>query len=87
MNARLRLTVRLDFEALYALGVRQAGYAYRDYTRTQEISDGLNYLGYHGVLVPSARYACENLVVYMQNFDEACSLDEERSSVFQWTAE
>ena len=51
---------------MFYLGVHQASFRDRDYSRTQEISDALNYMGCEGLIVPSARkqslleYVCED---------------------------
>ena len=45
LRVRLKRVVELDFVELEQLGVGQADYRSRDYSRTQEIADGLNYLG------------------------------------------
>ena len=46
LRVRLKRTVELDFGALETLRVAQLGYGGREYSRTQEISDVVNYLGY-----------------------------------------
>ena len=70
---------------LERLGVGQADYRSRDYSRTQEIADGLNYLGCDGLIVPSARYDCKNLIVYIQNLEKDCFVEEDESRVFWWS--
>ena len=50
LRVRLQRVVELDFEVLEQLSVGKATYRSRDYSRTQEISDGLNYLGYSGLI-------------------------------------
>ena len=83
-DGTLARVVTLDFEELEQLGVGPAAYGNRDYARTQEISDGVNYLGCDGLIVPSARYDGDNLVVYMQNLERDCFLEEVESRQFQW---
>ena len=85
LRVRLTRVVTLDFEELEQLGVGPAAYGTRDYARTQEISDGVNYLGCDGLIAPSARYDCDNLVVYMQNLERDCFLEEVESRQFQWS--
>ena len=90
MNWKLRVqlerVVELDFRGLEQLGAGQAEYRSRDYSRTQEISDGLNYLEYGGLIVPSARYDCRNLIVYVQNLDRCCVIKEAEWELFQWSS-
>lgn len=85
LQVRLWRVVELGFEELGQLGVRQTDYRRRNYSRTQEISDGLNYLGCDGLIVPSARYDCNNLIVYMQNLSRDCILEEVESKEFLWS--
>ncbi len=85
LEVRLQRVVDLDFTHLEELGVLRSEYEGRDYARTQEISDGLNYLGCDGLIVPSARYEGKNLVVYTQNLAEGCFVDEDEGSTFLWS--
>ncbi|MCY3819281.1 MAG: RES family NAD+ phosphorylase, partial [Gammaproteobacteria bacterium] len=85
LRVRLERVVELDFEQLERLGVRQSDYGSRDYARTQEISDALNYLGCDGLIVPSARHEGRNLVVYMQNLGPGCLVEEVEPGVFAWS--
>ncbi len=58
-------TLRLaDLTTLARLGVDAARYAERDYSRTQEIADAAHFLGFDGLLAPSARWDCLNLVLF-----------------------
>ena len=41
----------------------------------------------YGLVVPSARYDCRNFVVYMQNLDKDCFVEEEGWSEFSWSDE
>lgn len=84
LKVRLKRVVELDYEQLEELGVEQEKYQGRDYSRTQEISDALNFLGCDGLIVPSARYDGKNLVVYMQNLEEDCFVEDDRASEFSW---
>ena len=58
-------TLRLaDLPTLGRLGVDVDRYAERNYTRTQEIADASYFLGFDGLVVPSARWPCLNLVLF-----------------------
>lgn len=85
LRVQLRQIVELDFDLLAELGVQRSAYVSRRYARTQEISDGLNYLGCDGVIVPSARHDGRNLVVYMQNLHRESSVEEDGSLAFLWS--
>ena len=85
LRVRLMRVVELGYDDLERLGVGPADYGAREYSRTQEVSDGVNYLGCDGLIVPSARYDCRNLVVYMQNLEGDCFLEEVDSRQFRWS--
>ena len=85
LEIQLKRVVELNLDDLEKLGVPQADYQGRDYSRTQEIADALNYLGCDGLIVPSARHDCNNLIVFTQNLDADCIIDEDESEGFQWS--
>ena len=85
LRVRLIRVVELGFEEFGQLGVEPTVYQSRDYSRTQQISDGLNYLGCDGLIAPSARFDCKNLVVYMQNLGKDCLLEEVEPRKFVWS--
>lgn len=84
LRVKLERVVELNFTQLEQLSVRQADYEGRDYARTQEISDALNYLGCDGLIVPSAHHEDKNLIIYMQNLGPGCFVEEEQPSTFAW---
>ena len=58
-------TLRIaDFAALEKLGVDTARYTGRDYKQTQAIADAAYFLDFDGLLAPSARWACDNLMLF-----------------------
>jgi hypothetical protein len=69
--SRLRVstakTLRLARAGLQWLGVEMARYGERDYARTQEIGAALAFLGLDGLIAPSARWHCDNLMIYQTN--------------------
>lgn len=85
LRVRLARVVELDFEQLEKLGVRHAEYTNRQYSRTQQISDGLYYLGCEGLIVPSARHDSKNLVVHVQNLSRESFVEEDEPSTFAWS--
>ncbi len=54
---------------LIALGVEAEKYSSILYSRTQEIADAATFMGFDGIVSPSARFACENLVLFLDNFN------------------
>jgi hypothetical protein len=63
----LSRVVTLDAATLTALGVEMKRYGERDYARTQEVGAALAFLEADGLVAPSARWGCTNLMVYMDN--------------------
>ena len=55
-----------DFAALAKLGVDTSRYGERIYHRTQEIADAAYFLGFDGVIAPSARWECSVLAAFTQ---------------------
>lgn len=60
-------TLRLARADLDDLGVDLARYGERDYSRTQKIGGALTFLGLDGLIAPSARWACDNLMIFADN--------------------
>ncbi|MBM3551030.1 MAG: RES domain-containing protein [Alphaproteobacteria bacterium] len=60
-----KATLRLaDLPALAKLGVNVERYRERDYTKTQAIADTAYFLGFDGLVAPSARWDCLNAVLF-----------------------
>ena len=85
LNVKTKETLRLaNTAALFGLGVEEARYREILYDRTQAISDAAQFMGFDGLIVPSARWDCLNLVLFMDSVD----LDEieiEEKSAIDWT--
>lgn len=89
--SRLSLTasrvLRLSMDHLESLGVNRAKYGERDYFLTQQIGAGVEHLGYDGLIAPSARYGCDNLMIFTANsgFNERLEvLDSEEVEWRDW---
>jgi len=54
---------------LVALGVDEAQYSNMLYSRTQEIAAAAAFVGFDGIISPSARYDCDNLVLFLDGFN------------------
>jgi len=57
-----------DLEQLSALGVDEHRYRDMLYGRTLEIADAAAFLGFDGLIAPSARWSCETIVLFLDNF-------------------
>lgn len=80
-------TVRLARVSLERLGVDTAQYGERDYGFTQSIGAALAFLGLDGLIAPSARWPCENLMIYQANHplnERLKVIDDERVDWGVW---
>ena len=74
-----------DLSAVEALGVPKDRYGEIEYERTQAVGDAAYFLGFDGLLVPSARWDCRNLVVFTDQLaPEDMAIEE--SAVVDWPA-
>jgi len=72
IGVRTQRTLKLaDLEAVRGLGVSAETYASLTYERTQDIGDAAAFLGFDGILAPSARWRCHNLIVFCERFTPA----------------
>jgi RES domain-containing protein len=70
LGVRISKTVQLaNMTALAGLKVNTERYSDLDYTQTQAIADAAHFLGFDGLIVPSARWDCQNLVIFMDRID------------------
>lgn len=70
LQVRTGNTLRLaGMQQLKKLGVDEGRYRELFYDRAQEIGDAAAFLGFDGLIVPSARYDCDNLVLFLSEFD------------------
>jgi len=60
-------TLHLVRADLVILGVDMTHYGERDYSLTQKIGAALAFLGLDGLIAPSARWPCDNLMIFTDN--------------------
>jgi hypothetical protein len=60
-------TLRVARVSLEGLGVDMARYGERDYALTQSVGAALAFLGLDGLIAPSPRGPCDNLMIYQSN--------------------
>ena len=77
-------TLRLARTEIAALGVDLARYGERDYRRTQQIGAALAFLGLDGLIAPSARWGCDNLMIFTDNHSPNARLDILGSQEVEW---
>src|ERR1700733_1422434 len=64
-----------DVASLAPFGVDAARYRSFDYSATQAIAAAANFLGFDGLIVPNARFACCNLVIFTERAQELVLTD------------
>ena len=77
-------TLQLVRTDLATLGVDLARYGERDYGRTQEIGAALVFLGFDGLIAPSARWPCDNLMMFGDNHTLAETLESIGAETVEW---
>jgi RES domain-containing protein len=86
ITVQTRRTLKLaDLKAVAALGVSPETFATLDYSRTQDIADAADFLGFDGIIAPSARWPCQNLVLFTDKFGPDDLVVAERE-VVDWNA-
>ena len=76
-----------DLAALGRIGVEAATYRERDYSRTQPIADAAFFLGFDGLTAPSARWACQNLVLFTDRLaPDGLAVTRQGAAPIDWSA-
>ena len=87
IEARIERTLYIaDLDTLQSLAVNIAKYQSFDYEATQAITAAAHFLAFDGLLVPSARSACTNLVLFLDRVTEHGRLEVRQSEPVDWTA-
>lgn len=82
IKVQTRRTLKLaDLQAVAALGIASEIFGTLDYSRTQEIADAADFLGFDGIIAPSARWSCQNLVLFTDKFGAGDLVVVEREPV------
>lgn len=78
--------VLADHQALERLGVDVSRYREREYARTQALADAAYFLGFDGLIVPSARWPCQNAVLFSDRIaPSAIALTESEPAPVDWS--
>ncbi len=64
LRVSLSRVVSMTFEDLRTVGVENENYHMASYSKTQEIGDAAWFLGCDGLIIPNARWHCDNLVIF-----------------------
>ena len=79
-----RTTLRLLRADLIDLGVDWDRYNETDYARTREIGAAISFLECDGLFAPSARWSCENLILFMDNHTRDYRLEALNTEEVDW---
>lgn len=84
---RAERTLRLaELDTLQRLGVDIGRYRERDYRRCQEIADAAYFLGFDGLIVPTARWSCLDLVLFTDRVPpENLELADSETNPVDWS--
>ena len=86
LNVVAGRTLRLIRADLATLGVTDSGYSTVSYHRTQQIGDGVQFLEFDGLIAPSARWSCDNLILFPDNMGDGALLTASASESVDWLA-
>lgn len=85
IDLHLDRTLRLaDLSELSRLGVNIAKYESFDYLATQGIASAAHFLDFDGLIAPSARYVCSNLVVFLDRIGKNARLEVVETKPVDW---
>lgn len=85
VSARRTLHIA-DFATLEKLGVETARYTGRDYAQTQAIADAAYFLDFDGLRAPSARWACDNLMLFTDRLGDGAVQVDGTAERVDWQA-
>lgn len=67
LDVSLDKTLRLAVSDFSSLGIDGNMYGERNYEQTQRVGAAVNFLELDGLIAPSARWECDNLIIYGDN--------------------
>lgn len=79
-------TLRLIRADIRTLGIPDSEYQGVNLPRTQAIGSAVEFLGCDGLIAPSARWACENLMLFPERMAADASLELVSSETVDWFA-
>lgn len=84
LKVKVHRTLRLIRGDIASLGVTDAEYLKVNLPRTQAIGAAVEFLGCDGLLAPSARWDCENLMLFPDRMSANATLDLVDSETVDW---
>ncbi len=88
LAVRTDRTLRLaDLDLLASLGIDVARYRERDYMRTQPVAEAAYFLGFDGIIAPSARWDCLNLALFCAKLaPDSLVLEASEADPIDWSS-
>ena len=85
IDLKLEKSLKLaDLSKLQILGVDISKYQSFDYEQTQSIASAAHFLGFDGLVVPSARYNCLNAIVFSDSLGPDFKLEVVNTESVDW---
>ena len=84
LGVRSNQTLRLIRSDLSTLGVEDSQYEVSNYARTRQIGAVVAFIGCDGLIVPSARWECENLILFTDNIAMNIELEVLHTEEVNW---
>lgn len=86
LKVGLERVLTFSEDLLVQFGIEEPLASRLDHTKTQAISGAVRFLEYQGMLVPSARWGCSNLVIFMDQIDITEAIEVEGQESINWPA-
>ena len=86
LKIRVDHALRLLMCDLNDLGINEDQFDNTLYERTQEIGTAISFMEFDGLIIPSARWECENLVVFEDNLSTDNVFEVIESTEVDWQA-
>ena len=77
-------TIRLAHTSLPDFDVEPVLYGTRNYAQTQKIGATMAFLGFDGLIAPSARWPCDNLMIFADNHAPSERLEPVAVKEIEW---
>ncbi|MBI3044786.1 MAG: RES family NAD+ phosphorylase [Betaproteobacteria bacterium] len=84
LSIETKQTIRVTRQDFPALAIDERRFGDTDYTNTQLVGDSTGFLQRDALFVPSARWNCENLVIFFDNHTMNLSLQLISSESVEW---
>lgn len=84
IKSKTNSTLKLIETDLAGLGADPNEYDQINNLRTREIGAAINFLGYDGLIAPSARWNCENLMLFFDNLSSDSNTELVTTEEVDW---